>query len=160
LTEIGKEKTWSEIQKRYQSKGAHNYRGGKCSCNRHGHSNDLPSYFAFGHELLASFVDIASPDTWTKYQSDHPYCCGVAGAVRDPDGVKQMVKRLAAKRDKRAVCKNDAAQVAIAIDEKKARRAAARAKPKFSPAARNPQLQRSTPDSDDDDDDGASSDHS
>merc|ERR1719456_1349153 len=83
LTSLHEETVWLQIQERYRSKVSHVYRGaaGKCTCNRHGHSNDFPSYFAFGHDILISFIGSATNEAWCEYQRDHANCCGVARAI-------------------------------------------------------------------------------
>jgi hypothetical protein len=155
LTSIGEEATWLQIQERYKSKVSHVYREhGKCRCNRHGHSNTLPSYFALGHDILFSFVGAIASDAWLEYQQAHPHCCGVAKAIRDPEALKVSIERLAAKRAKRAECQHSQEKVNAAIDEKK-RRKAARSKNVPVVAAQKRKVP-TTSDSDSDNDDDSS----
>lgn len=116
LVNIGEEATWLQIQKRYKEKVSHVYRG-KCSCNRHGHSNGKPSYFAFGHDSLTSFIGAISQEAWAEYQQEHCRCCGVAEAVKDPKGIRLAVERLTAKRAKRKACEEDPSKLKAAIEE-------------------------------------------
>eukprot|EP00401_Gymnodinium_catenatum_P000856 CAMPEP_0117515606 /NCGR_PEP_ID=MMETSP0784-20121206/30667_1 /TAXON_ID=39447 /ORGANISM="" /LENGTH=1076 /DNA_ID=CAMNT_0005311429 /DNA_START=29 /DNA_END=3257 /DNA_ORIENTATION=- len=136
LESIGEEDAWNRIQDRYRRKVSHVYRN--TQCNRHGHSNEFPSYFAFGHEILFSYVGAVTPSAWAEYSKCHCSCCGVAAALADPEGLRISVERLAAKRAKRAACLHDQAKVNAAIDEKKARRTARNAakKQKLAPPLR------------------------
>jgi len=124
LVSMSEEATWDKIQELYQSKGSHVYRdSAKCKCNRHGHSNSLPSYFAFGHDMLAEFVNVVSSDTWKDYQKAHPNCCGVCEAVSDLDNFKRFCEHISAHRTRRTECLNDTAKRDAAIDAKKKRKA-------------------------------------
>eukprot|EP00746_Dinoflagellata_sp_MGD_P161668 gnl/MRDRNA2_/MRDRNA2_88896_c0_seq1.p1 gnl/MRDRNA2_/MRDRNA2_88896_c0~~gnl/MRDRNA2_/MRDRNA2_88896_c0_seq1.p1 ORF type:complete len:1106 (-),score=219.79 gnl/MRDRNA2_/MRDRNA2_88896_c0_seq1:221-3538(-) len=107
LIDAGEETTWLRIQKRYKEKVSHVYRSGKCNCNRHGHSNDKPSFFAFGHNSLTSYIATISPASWAEYQQEHCQCCGVADARKDPKSLELAVKEMEAKRARREACKND-----------------------------------------------------
>lgn len=115
LIDIGEEATWLQIQARYKEKVSHVYRGGKCTCNRHGHSNDKPSFFAFGHNSLTSYVAAISPTSWAEYQKEHPKCCGVADAGRDLESFQVAVKEAEAKRARREECENDPEKLKAAI---------------------------------------------
>lgn len=68
---------WSRLQKELETRG-HCYRGGSDQCNRHGHSNDLPSYYAFGCLSLESFREMVDNNAWEKYTIEHASCCGVS----------------------------------------------------------------------------------
>jgi hypothetical protein len=121
LTSLGSESIWNSIQETYSRKISHVYRDGMCRCNRHGHSNDLPSFFAFGYDCLTSFVGSVCPEVWSEYRSKHQNCCGVAKVIGD--GTHSSIERLAAKRDKRAECSSSQEKLNAAIDAKKAKRA-------------------------------------
>ncbi|XWV26343.1 hypothetical protein QJ857_gp0731 [Tupanvirus soda lake] len=45
--------------------------------NRHGHSNDKPSYWAYGYETLEDMVKNISDEEWLEYKKIHHNCCGV-----------------------------------------------------------------------------------
>eukprot|EP00929_Paragymnodinium_shiwhaense_P015123 TRINITY_DN12314_c0_g1_i2.p1 TRINITY_DN12314_c0_g1~~TRINITY_DN12314_c0_g1_i2.p1 ORF type:complete len:1116 (-),score=288.73 TRINITY_DN12314_c0_g1_i2:433-3780(-) len=119
---------WERIRKRYETKISHVYRSG--ACNRHGHSNDLPSYFAYGHDILLSFVCISTEEVWLEYQKLHPNCCGIQEALADPAGLTEAIKRWNAKRERRTKCENDRGLMNAAIDRKKAVQAQRRSNPK------------------------------
>merc|ERR1712154_310627 len=65
--------TWEHLSKDRSTRG-YVYRDAP---NRHGHSNNLPSYFAFGHNSLEEYHSIASQEAWTRYIDEHRECCGV-----------------------------------------------------------------------------------
>merc|ERR1712048_1121134 len=89
------------ILERFSSKRSHIYRGGKCACNRHGHSNDFPSYFAFGHESLLSFAGSVTDDAWEEYRLSHATCCGTCSFVADAEcHVAKRAKKQAARAKK------------------------------------------------------------
>lgn len=151
LADIGEESTFERIQERGKVKRSHVYRGGKCNCNRKGHSNDLPSFFAFGHDLLASYHQAVTAEAWADYQKDHAMCCGMPEAVRDPESLTSLMQHLAAKRERRAACLSDPLKMNAAIDAKKARRAEGRRRPQFhAPVRGAPQATAGHTDSDED----------
>jgi hypothetical protein len=45
--------------------------------NRHGHSNDKPSYFAFGYTSLEEMIQNISDEEWQEYKKVHHNCCGI-----------------------------------------------------------------------------------
>jgi len=119
LSSMNEEATWDKIQGRYQSKGSHVYRDNERQSNRHGHSNNLPSYFAFGHNALAEYVNIVSSETWEAYKENHKNCCGVYGAISDLKNFSLLCEHIIGKRQRRAECLNDTAKRDAAIDAKK-----------------------------------------
>jgi len=76
LTKLGEEAMWDHIQQAMK-RSLHCYRNGLN--NRHGHSNELPSYWANGHSSLCSFAKACDAATWAQYKSQHRHCCGMAG---------------------------------------------------------------------------------
>lgn len=66
---------WNEIHVIYKSRNIHIYRDGMC--NRHGHSNDLPSYWALGYKTLAEMFSSVSQEEIDEYKSKHIGCCGL-----------------------------------------------------------------------------------
>ena len=44
--------------------------------NRHGHSNEHPSYWALGFPTLAEYQEAVSPADYQAYAQAHPNCCG------------------------------------------------------------------------------------
>jgi len=76
LAGLGEAGVWDRLQNELKTRG-HCYRGGSDQANRHGHSNDLPSYYAFGCLSLESYHQMVDERTWEKYTLDHAECCGV-----------------------------------------------------------------------------------
>jgi hypothetical protein len=149
LEEFNEGAMWDRIKARFASKISHVYRS--CS-NRHGHSNSFPSYFAFGHDLLLSFVCVSSEEVWLEYKKMHSNCCGVQDALANPKGLSEAVRLWNEKRDRRTECENDKAKMEAAIDRKKARQAHRRANPKqkLQTLARKRAASAGTSDSDSD----------
>jgi len=104
LTSMKEEGMWEKIHQQYQTKISHAYRGGQC--NRHGHSNSKPSYFAFGHDMLAEYYCVITTEEWEAYRKTHSDCCGVREAVNDLDNFKLLGNHMCAKRLRRAECLN------------------------------------------------------
>eukprot|EP00929_Paragymnodinium_shiwhaense_P080063 TRINITY_DN41735_c0_g1_i1.p1 TRINITY_DN41735_c0_g1~~TRINITY_DN41735_c0_g1_i1.p1 ORF type:complete len:1102 (+),score=175.71 TRINITY_DN41735_c0_g1_i1:212-3517(+) len=152
LENLGEEAMWQRIKKRYESKISHVYR--PSGSNRHGHNNELPSYFAFGHDILLSFVCVAASEVWLEYQKNHPKCCGIQDAIADPQGLTEAIKQWNLKRERRTECENDKAKMEAAINRKKAAQADRKANPrpnlKAPPRRANPAGGGSDDDSDDD----------
>ena len=65
---------WERLQEDLRTRG-HIYRHGPA--NRHGHSNDFKSYFAFGCKTLVDYKNTISEEEWCQYIKDHANCCGV-----------------------------------------------------------------------------------
>jgi hypothetical protein len=136
LTDMGDEATWSLIQERYKCKRSHVYRCYTCgpdahSCNRHGHSNDKASFFAFGHSSLVSYFSVMSEEARADYLREHPRCCALP-AERDPAGLRIAIEGLAAKRARRQACETDPDKLRAAIRKTMAQRKERRALPRQS----------------------------
>ena len=56
----------------------HIYRGGSDMCNRHGHSNDLPSYWAYGYQSVYEMSLNECKTFMEDYYKNHIGCCGLA----------------------------------------------------------------------------------
>eukprot|EP00041_Stephanoeca_diplocostata_P033219 m.1092900 g.1092900 ORF g.1092900 m.1092900 type:complete len:190 (+) comp24293_c0_seq9:2883-3452(+) len=69
-------KVWDRIHDVYKANKSHVYR--QLCANRHGHSNDLPSYFAHGCDTLIEYKDMVSAEEWAVYCAAHQHCCGVS----------------------------------------------------------------------------------
>ena len=65
---------YNEMRK---TSGIHIYRGGACKCNRHGHSNDLPSYWAYGYQSVSEMASIEDSSFMQNYYKNHIGCCGL-----------------------------------------------------------------------------------
>jgi len=57
--------------------GIHIYRGGADKCNRHGHSNDLPSYWAYGYQSISEMEVYETKEFLKDYYQNHIGCCGL-----------------------------------------------------------------------------------
>lgn len=79
LAGLGKTRLLAALEKAYKTRRSHVYRGGAGEANRQGHSNDMPSYFAFGHLSLEAFARTLDSAGWAEYAREHCACCGVAG---------------------------------------------------------------------------------
>mmetsp|Transcript_3701 Transcript_3701/g.10931 ORF Transcript_3701/g.10931 Transcript_3701/m.10931 type:complete len:1071 (-) Transcript_3701:279-3491(-) len=75
LRSLGKGPLLAALEKAYKERRSHVYRG---MANRQGHSNEKPSYFAYGHLSLEAFVRTLDLPGWTEYKREHATCCGVA----------------------------------------------------------------------------------
>lgn len=82
LIGLGKHRLLAALEKAYKTRRAHVYRAGAELPNRQGHSNDKPSYFAFGHASLESFARSVDAAGWAEYEREHCGCCGVARLAR------------------------------------------------------------------------------
>lgn len=80
LVACNKTPIWERLQVEMRTRG-HVYRGGSEDANRHGHSNDFKSYFAFGCKTLAEYHARVDTADWCTYIQDHRECCGVAQFV-------------------------------------------------------------------------------
>jgi hypothetical protein len=122
LTDTGEEATWLRIQERYRNKVSHVYRGGACTCNRHSHSNDKPSYFAFGYDSVISYFGESTPAAREEYRQEHRSCCGTDAMTTEK--LEFLVEELAGKRARRQACKTDPLKLAAAIKKTMAARRA------------------------------------
>lgn len=58
------------------------YQYARSNENRHGHSNDHPSYWALGFQTLQEYQASVSPADYTAYAQAHSNCCGFRPARR------------------------------------------------------------------------------
>lgn len=65
---------WDNLYKTYIERKIHVYRD---FCNRHGHSNVKPSYWAYGYNTIEAYRTAVSSDEWNTYKSQHVGCCGL-----------------------------------------------------------------------------------
>jgi hypothetical protein len=84
LAGLGAGLVWEKIKRLYNERMCHRYRGGYEERNRQGHSNDLPSYFAFGHDSLESYFATLCRAEREAYVQKHAGCCGVAALRWNP----------------------------------------------------------------------------
>ncbi|KAK9736709.1 hypothetical protein K7432_018513 [Basidiobolus ranarum] len=68
------EDVWNNLYEEYQRRRMHHYRE---KVNRHGHSNSLPSFWAFGYATLETMQGAVSVEFFQDYCSKHVGCCGL-----------------------------------------------------------------------------------
>lgn len=78
FTKEGKDDEWKIIKEEYMKRKLHIYRGDTSKENRHGHSNDKPSYWAYGYQTIEDMAKNISVEDWQKYKTIHYNCCGVS----------------------------------------------------------------------------------
>lgn len=59
-----REELWKKLLPIYKKNCMHIYRGGQGLSNRHGHSNDLPSYWAYGYKTLSEMFYKCTKEEW------------------------------------------------------------------------------------------------
>ncbi|KAI8805481.1 hypothetical protein BJ742DRAFT_820598 [Cladochytrium replicatum] len=74
---IGAESLWDALKEQRKEK-AYVYRELK---NRHGHGNDLLSYWAMGYPTMEAMKSAVSADEFGDYEKKHPFCCGCDNGV-------------------------------------------------------------------------------
>jgi hypothetical protein len=75
LSAGGSKEEWSQVFQIYKVNSVHCYRDGKC--NRHGHHNGKPSYWALGFMTLEKFAKNCTTEEFKEYCAIHFDCCGV-----------------------------------------------------------------------------------
>jgi len=63
------------VKTHYKNNATYMYRDSKP--NRHGHSNDKPSFFAFGYTTLEEMINNITDEEWHEYKKAHYNCCGI-----------------------------------------------------------------------------------
>ncbi|OUM61939.1 hypothetical protein PIROE2DRAFT_11904 [Piromyces sp. E2] len=63
------------IYNMYRKRNIHIYR--PYTCNRHGHSNDKPSFWALGYKTIEEMFSSVSKEEIDEYKSIHIGCCGL-----------------------------------------------------------------------------------
>ena len=76
FNKLGKKEVYNEIIKNCHS--LHIYRE---LPNRQGHSNEKPSYWAFGYNSLAEYFNVSDDTQIEQYKQLHFNCCGVNGEM-------------------------------------------------------------------------------
>jgi hypothetical protein len=71
-----KAELWDLCKKHYLKSIKHVYRGGFDKCNRHGHHNNKPSYWALGFKTVSDMKDKISNEEYQQYANVHCECCG------------------------------------------------------------------------------------
>jgi hypothetical protein len=67
---------WELCKKCYMNSIKHLYRGGANVCNRHGHHNNKPSYWALGFNTIKDMKTKISNEEYQQYSNTHCDCCG------------------------------------------------------------------------------------
>ncbi|QKF93474.1 hypothetical protein QKU48_gp0016 [Fadolivirus algeromassiliense] len=74
FNKIGGTSQFEKLKEIYKKHPTHLYREKE---NRHGHSNEKPSYWALGWQTLEDMIKDISDAEWQDYKSEHSNCCGV-----------------------------------------------------------------------------------
>jgi len=76
------EQCWIVVNKERRERRGHKYRGGEECKNRHGHSDEKPSYFAMGYVSMEDFRAGVADEVWVEYVTvGHRECCGCSGGL-------------------------------------------------------------------------------
>lgn len=62
------------LKEYYRKNNLHIYRP---MSNRHGHSNDKPSFWALGYKTIGEMASSVSKEEWDEYKGIHIGCCGL-----------------------------------------------------------------------------------
>ena len=73
--------------------GLHIYRGGADKKNRHGHSNDLPSYWAYGYQSVSEMSSCENQSFMDNYYKNHIGCCGLGNGNLSYTKKKKLGKK-------------------------------------------------------------------
>jgi len=85
---------WLErFEKNRNECGIYIYRGGEEKHNRHGHSNDLPSYWAYGYHSVSEMKENEEASFMEDYYSRHTNCCGLCKKTLSYRQMKLKKKR-------------------------------------------------------------------
>lgn len=76
-TTLSQNNLWTrDLMVKLAARREHNYRGGADARNRHGHHNNLKSYWALGYPTLLAFKLDVGDEIFERYARDHTNCCG------------------------------------------------------------------------------------
>jgi hypothetical protein len=73
---FNKAELWTQCKKYYMENIKHVYRGDISKCNRHGHHNNKPSYWAIGFKTVNDMKSKVSEEEYQQYLNIHNECCG------------------------------------------------------------------------------------
>eukprot|EP00475_Leptophrys_vorax_P014290 TRINITY_DN20684_c0_g2_i1.p1 TRINITY_DN20684_c0_g2~~TRINITY_DN20684_c0_g2_i1.p1 ORF type:complete len:549 (+),score=141.91 TRINITY_DN20684_c0_g2_i1:23-1648(+) len=76
MLEIGEADGWAALNDRLVNRSVHTYRNPPLP-NRHGHWDQLPSYWAIGFATLRQYFEVASEEEREAYKASHVSCCGL-----------------------------------------------------------------------------------
>ena len=88
FNKIGKKEVYDGIIKRCHA--LHIYRE---LPNRQGHSNEKPSYWAFGYDSLAEYFNASSESQVEQYKTVHYNCCGVNNDITQTKKEKKLERK-------------------------------------------------------------------
>jgi hypothetical protein len=88
------EKLLEKYNEMRKTSGIHIYRGGADKRNRHGHSNDLPSYWAYGYQSVSEMANCENYSFMENYYKNHIGCCGLGS-----DNLSYTKKRKLGKKE-------------------------------------------------------------
>jgi len=74
---------WGELLEVHKMYSVYTYKHN--GPNRHGHSNEFPSYYAFGCQTLEGYKDKVGEAQFALYKKAHKDCCGFARKLRKCD---------------------------------------------------------------------------
>ena len=97
FAKIGKKEVYDDIIKKCQA--LHIYRE---LPNRQGHSNEKPSYWAFGYDSLAEYFNASSESQVEQYKTVHYNCCGVNNDITQTKKEKKLERKEKKKEFKRS----------------------------------------------------------
>jgi len=97
FAKIGKKEVYDDIIKKCQA--LHIYRE---LPNRQGHSNEKPSYWAFGYDSLAEYFNASSESQIEQYKTVHYNCCGVNNEMTQTKKEKRLERKEKKKEFKRS----------------------------------------------------------
>ena len=97
FAKIGKKEVYDDIIKKCQA--LHIYRE---LPNRQGHSNEKPSYWAFGYDSLAEYFNASSESQIEQYKTVHYNCCGVNNEMTQTKKEKKLERKEKKKEFKRS----------------------------------------------------------
>lgn len=63
---------WQKVENAIANRGVHQYRAKK---NRHGHGNELKSYYGQGHNKLLEYLKTMTNEELDEYRDAHRNCC-------------------------------------------------------------------------------------
>ncbi|KAI9004689.1 hypothetical protein BC832DRAFT_615064 [Gaertneriomyces semiglobifer] len=73
LIQLGRVDLWRELKTKARAR-RHRYRAD--DANRHGHSNELPSFWALGFATMKDMEESVTSEAMEEYLAKHPNCCG------------------------------------------------------------------------------------
>jgi hypothetical protein len=96
FTTVSDPEIWNILLDKYKTRDMHVYREDE---NRHGHSNEKPSYFVWKYKSTDDLAQNVTAEELAEYKSIHKYCCFPFAVVNkrkaDKEAKKQQSQELA-----------------------------------------------------------------